>query len=128
MSMSRATLRAQLAALREQDDRLIQELEQALRERLPTTSGSTAAGASGGDPTLLSHKESVTILEAQRQATEDLQTELVEVQERYQELDHVCSGLHDLVQRLREEAKLERLRAVEAECCKWEAREEQLVE
>ena len=65
MSTSRATLRAQLAALREQNDRLTQELEQALREGLPTTGGSTAAGVSG-DSTLLSHEESVMILEAQR--------------------------------------------------------------
>ena len=68
------------------------------------------------------------ILEAQRQATEDLQAELVKAQERHQELDHVCSGLHDQVQILREEAELGWLRAVEAERCKWEAREERLVE
>ena len=92
---------------------------------MPTTGGSTAAGASGGDPTLLSHEESVMILEAQRQATEDLQAELVKAQERHQELDHVCSGLHEI---LREEAELGWLRAVEAERCKWEAREERLVE
>ena len=86
-------------------------------------SGSTAGASGGHDPTLLSHEESVTILEAQRQVTEDLQTELVETQEQYQEVDHVCSELHNRIQRLKE-AELERLHAVDAEYCKWEAREE----
>lgn len=57
----------------------IRELKQSLRERL-MISGSTA-GASGGDSTVMSREESVTILEAQRQATEDLQAELIETQD-----------------------------------------------
>ena len=50
-------------------------------------------------------------MEARRQATEDLQAELEETA--------VCC---------REQAELERLRAVELEHSKWEAREEQLVQ
>ena len=67
------------------------ELEQSLRERL-MISGSTA-GASGGDSTLMLCEESVTILEAQRQATEDLQAEFIETQETRNWIGSVPSSI-----------------------------------
>ena len=84
----------------------------------------TSTGAVGS-PT---QEVSDTVLEAHRQATEDLQAKLAESLERNQELDRLCSELHKRVQRITMEAELNRLQAVQDECLKWETWEGQLVQ
>ena len=117
MSKTRETLRAQLAVLRAENERLTEELL-ALHER---------TNPAREDTLELPAKESEVLFETQRQANEDLQAELNDTNERCRELDKVCDDLHTELRKLRDEADLERLRAVEAERNKWEAREERLV-
>ena len=102
---SRATkqvLKEQIEALREENSRLMDEIR---GQPLRTSTG-------GGS---LALEESKTALEAHRQATEDLQVELAESQERNKELDEMCSELHERVQQVTMEAELEKLRAVQDE-------------
>ena len=108
-------LKEQIEALREENARLMDEIG---GEPFRTSAG---AGS-------LALEESKVVLEAHRQATEDLQAELAESLERNRELDRTCSELHEQMQRVTMEAELEKLRAVENERSKWEAREEQLVQ
>ena len=106
-------LKEQTEALREENSRLMDKIRgQPLR---------TSIGASS---LALEEPEAKTALEAHRQATEDLQAELAESQERNKELDEMCSKLHERVQRVMMEAELEKLLAVQDEHSKWEAREE----
>ena len=114
----RETLRSQLDSLRQENSRLTEELRALQKKR-----------RSVGAPSLeLQVAESATIVEAQRQVTEDLQAELTETQERYRDLEVTCSELYDQLQKLKDEADLNRLRAVEIERSKWESREERLVQ
>ena len=116
---SRETVRAQLAALRQENDRLTEELR-ALQKRKST--------GEVDEVNLPPADESATLLAVHKQACEDLQAELAETQERCHKLDQACCEVQAQLQRERQEAELECLRAVETERGKWEAREERLVQ
>lgn len=113
----REMLRSQLDSLRQENSCLTEELR-ALQKR-------RSVGASSLE---LQVAESTTIVEAQRQATEDLQAELTETQEGYRDLEVTYSELYDQLQKLKDETDLNRLRAVEIERSKWESSEERLVQ
>ena len=105
---TKQVLREQIEALREQNARLMDEIRAGQSLRIST--GETGSHTLG---------ESETVLEAHRQATGDLQVELAESLERNQELDRLCSELHERVQRVTMEAELDKLRAVQDERSKW---------
>ena len=113
--VTKQMLKEQIEALREENARLMDEIG---GEPLRTSAG---AGS-------LALEESKVVLEAHRQATEDLQAELAESLERNRELDRACSELHEQMQQVTMEAELEKLRAVENKHSKWEARKERLVQ
>ena len=100
MSKSRETLQAQLTVLRAENERLTEELRALQLER---------TNPSRADMLELPAEESEILLETQRQANEDLQAELNDTNERCRELDTVRYDLHTELQKLRDEADLERL-------------------
>ena len=81
---TKQVLRGQIEALREENARLMDEIQ--VGQSLTTSTGETGSHTLG---------ETETVLEAHRQATEDLQAELAESREKNQELDRLCSELHE---------------------------------
>ena len=74
------------------------------------------------------HSEAEQLLEEQRQMHEDLQSELLESQDRSCALEERCNQLEDQLTRVLEEAELERLRAVDELRRKYDDREERLLQ
>ena len=66
-------------------------------------------------------------LDDTRQRLKLQETALQELQSKCQALEETCDTVHAQVSRARQEGELERLRAVESEHTKWEAREARLV-
>lgn len=114
--VTKQVLKEQIEALREENARLMDEIH------------GESLGASRDAGSLTVDESSTVTLEAHRQAMEDLQAELEDSQERSRELDRMCTGMDEQIRRLTMEAELDKLRAVEAEHSKWEAREERLVQ
>ena len=112
--MTTKKLRAQLEALEAENGHLGEELRRFTEAR-------------NGREEPLADAESSVLLEVQRQATEDLQAELTECQERNVELEQLNDHLQARLQQLTTDAELETLRAVDQEKAKWEAPEERLV-
>ena len=66
-------------------------------------------------------------LDDMRQRLKRQETAAQELQSKCQALEETCDTVHVQVSRARQEGDLERLRAVESERAKWEAREARLV-
>ena len=77
---------------------------------------------------LRGHSEAEQLLEEQRQMHEDLQSELLESQDRSCALEERCNQLEDQLTRVLEEAELEQLRAVDKLRRKYDNHKERLLQ
>ena len=104
-------------------ERELSQLENRLAENEKLIEGLQERRVSLGGQT-----EAEQLLEEQRQLHEDLQAELMEATERGDMLEERFCTLENQITKILEEAELERLRAVEALCQKYDEREDRLLQ